>query len=208
VRLHQPFSRAEIAFVVGVPLAWAALLLFHPSGDSLYEAASNDTTAWLGVHIGTLVFVPLLAAALFVVLRHFEGTAAVVGRVALGFFLVFYLAFEILVGIGTGLLVQEAGAGEELVTAYGDSAWLMVFETVGSLAWLVAVVAAGIAMYDRAHTPRSVAVVLLFVISAPGVVIHVSPVGPIALALFVVALLLAIREPARVAAEEQPLVTA
>ncbi len=27
------FSRAEVAFLIGVPLAWAVLLWFHPSTD-------------------------------------------------------------------------------------------------------------------------------------------------------------------------------
>jgi hypothetical protein len=49
--------------------------------------------------------------------------------------------------------------------------------------------------------------VLLFVISAPGVVFHVSPLGPIGLALFAAALLLVMRERAPVA-EEEPLVAA
>jgi hypothetical protein len=40
----------------------------------------------------------MLAAALFVALRRFEGTAALVARLALAVFVVFYLAFEILVG--------------------------------------------------------------------------------------------------------------
>jgi hypothetical protein len=204
----KPFSRPEMAFVVGVPLAWAVLLLFHPSGDSLYDAAAGDTTAWLVVHIGSMFFIPLLAAALFVVLRHYDGTAAVVARIALAVFAVVYLAFENLVGIGAGLLVDQAGASEAVVTAYGDSAVLMWIETVGSLAWLVAVTAAGVAMFDRAHSARSIAVVLLFVISAPGVVLHVSPVGPIGLALFVAALLLVVREPARAPVEEEPLVAA
>jgi hypothetical protein len=204
----RPFSRPEIAFVVGVPLAWAVLLLFHPAGDSLYDAASSDTTAWLVVHLGSMVFIPLLAAALFVILRHFDGTAAAVGRGALAVFAVVYLAFEILVGVSVGLLIDDAGASQATVTAYGDSTVLMWIETVGSLAWLVAVTATGIAMFDRAHTARSVAVVLLFVISAPGIVFHVSPVGPIGLALFVAALLLVVREPAPVRAEEEPLVAA
>jgi hypothetical protein len=204
----KPFSRAEVAFVVGVPLAWAVLLLFHPTGDSLYDAASSDTTAWLAVHLGSLFFIPLMAAVLFVVLQHFEGAAAVVARIALAFFAVVYLAFEILVGIGAGLLVEEAGASEAVVTAYSESTVLMVVETVGSIAWLVAVTAAGIAMFDRAHSARSIAVVLLFVISAPGVFLHVSPVGPIGLALFVAALLLIVREPARVPTQEEPLVAA
>jgi hypothetical protein len=209
MRLHtKPFSRAEIAFVVGVPLAWAVLLLFHPGGDSLYDAASSETTAWLVVHLGSMVFIPLLAAALFVVLQHYEGTAALVGRLALAVFAVIYLAFEILVGVSVGLLVDEAGASEAVVTAYGDSTALAVIETVGSVSWLVAVTAAGVAMFESAHTTRSIAVLALLVISAPGVAVHVSPVGTIGLALFTVALLLVLREPAPVLPEEEPLVVA
>jgi hypothetical protein len=29
----KSYSRVEAAFLVGVPLAWAVLLLFHPTGD-------------------------------------------------------------------------------------------------------------------------------------------------------------------------------
>jgi hypothetical protein len=207
MRLRGSFSRAELAFVVGIPLAWAVLLLFHPAdGDSLYELASSNTDAWLAVHLGTLVFIPLTAGVLFVVLRHFEGTAALVGRIALGVFAVFYLAFEILVGVAVGLLVQES-APESVVDAYADSTILTVIETLGSVAWLVAVVAAGVAMFDRTYRTRSIAVVLLFVISAPGIAIHVSPIGPIALVLFTAALWLVVHEPAQEAAEE-PLVAA
>ncbi len=206
MRHRGSFSPAETAFVVGVPLAWGVLLLFHPAGDSLFEAASSNTTAWLTVHLGTMIFIPLLATVLFVVLRRFDGTAALISRIALAVFAIVYLAFEMLVGIGVGLLVDTA-APEAVVDAYGDSSILAVIETVGSLAWLVAVIAAGIAMFNRAHTRTSIAVVLLFVISAPGVIIHVNPVGPIGLVLLVIALWLVIRERAPVATEE-PLVAA
>ena len=203
MRLRESIGRAEIAFVVGVALAWAVLLLFHPVGDTLYEAASSNTTAWLAVHVGTMLLLPALAAALFVVLRHFDGTAAVVARVALVVFALFYTAFEILVGVGVGLLV-DTSAPEEVVTAYGDARLLGVFETLGSLAWLVAVTAAGVAMYRRAHTATSIAAVLLFVISAPAVAFHVPPFGQVGLFLFVVALLLALRETSPVAVREEP----
>jgi hypothetical protein len=206
MRLRQSFGPAAITFVIGVPAVWAVLLLFHPVGDSLYEAASSNTTAWLVVHLGTMVLIPALAATLFVVLRGFPGTAASVANVALVVFVIFYSAFEILVGVGVGLLV-DTSAPEDVVTAFGDTGVIAAFETIGSLAWLVAVAAAGVAMYRRAHTASSVAVVLLFVISAPGVVFHVPPFGQVGLALFVVAVLLALRErePAR---EEEPLVAA
>ena len=78
----------------------------------VYPVVADETTAWLVVHVGTLVFVPLMAAAIYVLLRGVEGTAARVSRIALGFFVVFYLAFEVLIGIGTGVFVDEGGGSE------------------------------------------------------------------------------------------------
>jgi hypothetical protein len=204
----KSFSRAEAAFLVGVPLAWAVLLLFHPTGDEYYEVISDSVTPWLVVHLGTVVFIPLLAAAMFVLLRGIEGTAATVSRVALVVFAVVYAAFEVTVGIGSGIIgdavnalpAGERAAGAEMLTTYNESDVITVLSTIGSVAWLVAVTAAGLALYRRAHTASSVAVVALFLISAPGIVIHVTPFGPVGLVLFIVALLLVIRSAAAPAA--------
>jgi hypothetical protein len=86
------YSRAEAAFLVGVPLAWALLLLFHPTGDGdeYYPIISDSVTPWLVVHLGTMLFIPLLAAAMFVLLRGIKGTAATVSRVALVVFAIVY----------------------------------------------------------------------------------------------------------------------
>ena len=54
----------------------------------------------------------------------------------------------------------------------------------------------------------SIAVIVLFVISAPAIVIHVSPVGPAGLLLFVVALWLLSRESVPVPVAKEPLVAA
>jgi hypothetical protein len=208
----KSYSRAEAAFLVGVPLAWAVLLLFHPTGDEYYEVISDSVTPWLMVHLGTMLFIPLLAAAMFVLLRGIDGTAATVSRVALVVFAIVYAAFEVTVGIGSGIIgdainalpAGERAAGAELLESYNESGVITVLSTVGSVAWLVAVTAAGVALYRRAHTASSVAVVVLFLISAPGIVIHVTPFGPVGLALFVVALLLGMRTAAAPAAPATP----
>ena len=204
----KSFTPAEAAFLLGVPLAWAVLLLFHPTGDEYYPAISDSVTRWLVVHIGTMLFIPLLAAAMFVLLRGIEGTAATVSRAALVVFAVVYAAFEVTVGIGSGVLgdainalpAAERATGADVLTSYNESNVITVLSTIGSLAWLVAVMAAGVALYRRANTASSVAVVALLLISAPGVVIHVTPCGPAGLALFIVALLLVIRSAAARAA--------
>jgi len=197
----KPYTRAEAAFVVGVPLAWGVLLLFHPTGDEYYDVISDSVTPWLVVHLGTMLFIPLLAAAMFVLLRGIEGTAATVSRVALVVFAVVYAAFEVTVGIGSGILgdainalpAGERAAGAELLASYNESGVITVLSTIGGLAWLVAVAAAGLALFRRARTASSIAVVALFLVSAPGIVIHVTPFGPAGLALFIVALLLVMR---------------
>jgi hypothetical protein len=93
-------SRSEAAFIIGVPLAWAILLLFHPKGeaDEIYLNLQDQVTAALVVHIGMMLFIPLMAAAIYLLLRGIEGTAARVSRTALVPFVVFFSAWETLQG--------------------------------------------------------------------------------------------------------------
>jgi hypothetical protein len=199
---RDAYSRAETAFLVGVPLGWAVLLLFHPTGDDKYYSIVRDeVTAWMIVHLGTMLFIPLLAAAVFVLLRGVDGVAAWVSRVALVAFAVLYSAYEVTVGIGSGILVDainaqpaaQRPAGAKLLETYNESTVIAVLNIAGSVAWFVAAAAAGLALYRRAHTATSVAALALFVVSAPGIAAHVTPFGPIGLALFIVALVLIIR---------------
>src|SRR5918995_4901684 len=96
-------------FLAGVPLAWAVLLLFHPGGEGkeIYRDLQDQVTRMLVVHIGMLHFIPLMAVVVYVLLRGVEGTAALVSRIALVPFVVFYSAWEVLQGIGVGILVNE-----------------------------------------------------------------------------------------------------
>ncbi len=82
---RRPLSRREVMFLVGVPLAWIVLLLFHPAGEGkeLYLDLQDQVTRMLVVHIGMLVFIPLMAVVVYVLLRGVEGTAALVSRIAL-----------------------------------------------------------------------------------------------------------------------------
>ena len=106
---RQPPSRGEVGFILGVPAAWAILLLFHPGGepDTIYLNLQDVVDRFLVVHIGMLIFIPLFAAAVYVLMRDVEGTAAQVSRIALIPFVIFYGAFETLQGIGVGTLVDE-----------------------------------------------------------------------------------------------------
>jgi hypothetical protein len=188
-------TRNEAAFVIGVPIAWAVLLLFHPGGegDAIYAEIQDSTTAMVAVHVGMLIFLPLFAIAVYMLLRGIETTAATVARWALIPFVVFYAAWETLQGIANGILVDEAnglaeadrGVAAELIQDFAESPLARdfgVFAILGSLALLVAGIATGLALRDAGAPSWTPVVFGLagFLISA-----HPPPFGPIGLVLFV-----------------------
>ncbi len=141
------FSRERLAFLIGVPLAWAVLLLFHPTGEGeaiTYADLSDKLTPWLVVHLGMLVFIPLMGVAVYLLLRGVEGAAAQVSRVALVIFVLVYGAWEALVGIGSGILVNEINGlpeGERataagLVEDYNDNVLIRAFGVLAASAAL------------------------------------------------------------------------
>jgi hypothetical protein len=198
------FSRDLLAFLIGVPLAWAVLLMFHPGGErtDVYGSARDEVTAFLVVHVGMLLFIPLMAAAVYLLLRGMHGTAAKVARISLIPFVVFYSAWETLQGIANGVLVDQVnalpesdrGVGAELVQDFAESPLvrdLGVFAVPGSLGLIVALIAAGVALRKEAGAPASVAVLLG--ISGFLITAHPPPYGPTGLAFFIAAVLLLAR---------------
>jgi hypothetical protein len=206
---RRSFSRPELAFLVGVPLAWAVLLLFHPTGEGeaiTYAEVQDEVTAWLTVHLGMMIFIPLMAVAFYLLVSGIEGTAARVSRIALVPFVVFYGAFELLLGVGTGILVNdvnELAAGERavgaaLVDEFADNILIRsfgVFVSLGNLAIVTAAIAAGVALRRQAAAPLSVPI--LIGLSGFLITAHPPPFGPIGLVLFIAAVLLLARSQAR-----------
>jgi hypothetical protein len=198
---HRRPGRAEVVFLIGVPLAWAVVLLFHPTGDGeeFYPIIRDQLTAWMTVHVSTLLFVPLIAAVVYLLLRGVEGAAAQVSRVALAPFVVFYATWEALIGIGVGVLADEVNglpaaeqdAGAKVLEGFADSAIIRAFELIGTGFLFVALTAAGVALRRRAGAPLAVPVLL--VLAAVPIAWHVRPFGQIGLALLIAAVLLAVR---------------
>jgi hypothetical protein len=194
-------SRSEAAFMIGVPIAWAVLLLFHPKGeaDEIYRNLEDQVTSALVVHIGMMLFIPLMAVVIYLLLRGVEGTAARVSRIALVPFVVFFSAWETLQGTANGILAHELNgrpederaSGENLIQDFAENPLardLGVFATIGSLAILIAMIAAGIALRRHAGAPLSVPILLgIFGLLIGG---HPPPFGPIALVCFAVAVFL------------------
>jgi len=204
-----PFTRPELAFLIGVPLAWAVLLLFHPAGEGetvTYAEVQDEVTAWLVVHLGMMLFIPLMALAVYLLLRGIESAAATVSRMALVPFVVFYGAYEVLLGIGAGILVDdvnglaasERAAGAALVNEFTDNVLIRgfsVLSSLGSVAFITAMIAAGIALRRQAGTP--LAVPILLGLSGVLITAHPPPYGPTGLVLFIAAALLFARSQTR-----------
>ena len=187
------FTRPVIAFAIGVPLAWAVLLWFHPdvNPDDVYGSLQEDVTAYLVVHVGTLVFIGLMGAALYLLVRDMPGTAARISRLAIGPFVVLYAAWETVIGIALGTMVQhgnDAPVGQQAAVAdtiqsIGSSAIIGdagVVGLLGALAWAVAVIAAAVA-YRGAGAP---ALAWLLLAMSAVVASHPPPIGPIGLVFF------------------------
>lgn len=202
------FSPGELAFLIGVPLLWAVLLLFHPGGegDQIYLDVQDNVTRFLVVHIGMMLFIPLMAVVVYLLLRGVQGTAAWVSRIALVPFVVFYSAWEVLQGIGVGILAHELNGlpqaqpalREDLVQDFAEHTLIGpfgVFGSIGSMGLIVAAIAAGVAFYRNADAP--VAVPILLAISGLLITVHPPPYGPTGLALFIAAVLLYARSKAR-----------
>jgi hypothetical protein len=200
----RAFSSRELAFMVAVPLLFATLLLFHPGGDgtNIYADLQDNVTPFLVVHIGMLVFLPLMAAVIYMLLRGIDSTAARVSRIALVPFVVFYSAWEVLQGIANGVLAHfvnnlpaaETATGANLIQDFAKSPLvrdLGVFATIGSLALIASLIAAGIALRREAGAPASVPVLLA--IAAFLITAHPPPFGPTGLVLFVGVVLLLVR---------------
>ncbi len=196
------FTRPLLALMIGVTLAWAVLLWFHPDVDPnhVYADLRDNVVAYQIVHAGTLVFIGLIGLALYLLVRDLPGTAAKISRLSIGPFVLFYAAYESVIGLAIGALVQHGNdapvrqrpavsdaiqslAGNVIV---GDPG---IVSMVGSLAWIVAVIAAAIA-YRQIGAPLLATILLALSFM---VVSHPPPIGPIGLLCFASAVALLAR---------------
>jgi hypothetical protein len=168
-------------FLLGAPLAWAVLLVFHPAPDpaDVYGSLRGDATAMVVVHAGTLVFIGLMGGALFLLVRDLPGPAAAAGRLAVIPYVLFYGAAEAVLGVATGILVDH-GDARAAQALWDDALTGDVLPALGAVAWLVGVLGAALA-YRRAGAPLAVPVLLALSAIA---LLHAPPTGPFGLLCF------------------------
>jgi hypothetical protein len=181
------------------PLVLAVVLWWHPpGGDDIFEGVREDVDAWMFVHTVFLFFIPLLGLAGYLLVSGLEGLAATVSRVCMLLFLVFYTAYEVTVGVGTGILVGYANglpAEEQEVVAdaiqhynrsdlVGDPVSFSLL--IGFFGWVIGMLAAAVA-FRRAGAGW---LIVVLVGLASLFAIHPPPVGPVGLACFAAAAVL------------------
>ena len=189
--------------VFGAPLFAGLLLLFHPAGGIPEPGKSVDVFGFVApvadrfviVHILFAPAIGLLGLALFTLVGGLHGRAASLSRFATGVFVVFYIAYESIVGTATGSLIRNSlglpPAQQTVIAAAASRLWSdpivgdfpALIPILASLGWAVAVFAAAIAL-RRKGAPFFACLMLIL---SSALTIHVPPIGPIAMLLLLVA---------------------
>jgi hypothetical protein len=106
------------------------------------------------------------------------------------------IAYEILLGVGTGILTEHVNAlpagqqavGVEVLESYADSGLISTLAILGGAGVGVAMIGAVVAL--RAAYGLGWPALVLLLVSAPLIAVHEPPFGPVGLAMFVVAVVL------------------
>lgn len=142
--------------MVGTPVAFAVLTVFHPISDP------NDPDLavgrWFAVHGLQVVLTVLLAYCLWFMFEGLTSRAATVARAALPVFLVFFSVFDAVAGLATAWLARTAegqSGAEQAATLraiedlFQDN-WLTgnlsIASSVTALSWATIAIAGAVAL--------------------------------------------------------------
>ena len=145
--------------LLGTPLLTGIVSVVHPHlvGEHVLEQLQPQISVWLGVHLAQLVLIGLLGVVIWLLMEGLRGSAAHLARLAVVPFLVFYTAFDAMVGISTGVLAilaqtvpaQERAVAGHLVDLYWNARFdapIGLVIVVADLAWVVALIASAVAL--------------------------------------------------------------
>lgn len=135
--------RPGLAVAVALPgVALAVAGLFHPT-----TLAPSTAPLWTALHLVLLPLFPLLAVALWVLLRGEAGAVARLARGSAYTYAVFYTALDLLAGVAAGVVTQAVQGGSQAaldLRALGND-----LGTVGSGAFLVAAALTAVLVHRR-----------------------------------------------------------
>jgi hypothetical protein len=190
----------RILIVFGAPIAFAVTGFLHlvADGDApdIYSGLKGHAGLWIAIHVVQLLLILLLAVTVYWLTEGLTSTAARISRVALLPYLVFYSAFDAVVGLSNGLVVKYGSelppAEQAVLSGVSDALANLIHQPVpltiyliGTLSWAVAVIAAAVVLSQAGA--RRTATIPLALAGVIGAVDHAAPFGPVAMLLFIIA---------------------
>jgi hypothetical protein len=180
-------TRRRAVIFSGV-IGYAILGLVHPDDPEVGDSAAF----FIGLHVFQPVLIVLLAWGLWLLVEDLPGRAAAIVRLAVVPFAIVYTVFDSLAGIALGVIAREAGnlpVADQAVAARLldnlDTTLLVVISAAAALTWLVAAIAAAVAVRALAPVYVSLLIGVGAAVFAAG---HPSPTGPIGMGLMLVGL--------------------
>jgi hypothetical protein len=195
--------------LLGSPLALAILEIFHPHPAGVADAVEQG--GWfMWFHIIQVPLIGLIALAVYLLTEGLEGRAVMVSRWAIAVFAVFFSAYDAAAGIATGYALRNAqglsaegqAAVYEAVIDMPGLSLIFGLSIVGTGAWVVALVAAAIAL-RRAGAPLGPFILLILA----GVFLlggHPFPAGTLAFGCFFLATAWLVLAPGRLTSASGP----
>lgn len=101
----MPISRKSVLGIAAGPVLLAVVGVTHP-----HQLNPDTADYWKNMHIGLLVLFPLLGLDIWWVLNGVQHPLAWVARVLAFVYAGFYGALDVLAGIATGVMVEQATA--------------------------------------------------------------------------------------------------
>lgn len=181
--------------VLGTPLVLGGLEVGHPAllpGENILETLAPIATWWTALHVAQVPLFALMGLAVLLLVRDLRGRPAQISRWAIAVFIVVYPAFDAAVGVASGVMIHALGTPEAAQRSALDAALQALFwgpvtglmAIVGSVSWLVALVAAAWA-WRRAGAPLYAVAALALSGILLGIT-HIRPIGPLACLCFLV----------------------
>jgi hypothetical protein len=179
--------------LLGTPLALAVLEIFHPERPTNAGEAVQQGPWFMWFHFIQVPLIGLIALAVYLLTEGLQGRAVMVSRWAIGVFAVFFSAYDAAAGIGTGYALRNArglsaSAQQAIYEAVKDMpvvSLIFVLSVVGSLAWVVALVCAAMALRRAGASLGPVILLILAGVFLLGG--HPYPAGTLAFGCFFVA---------------------
>lgn len=179
--------------VIGVALPGLVLAGFGLTHPLFLDATTAP--AWWQLHVPLIPLFPLLAVALWWLLRGERGVLAWGARIAAYLYACLYTGLDVLAGIGAGLVTDVQGPGAGVGALFGLGGQL---GQAGVICLAVGTALAGMVLIRRDGMPAAAGALVALAAGYPFYIGHIfSPVGVVAMVGYALgfALLAAARRP-------------